>query len=636
MKPMGSGRRFARALRAVLALAGLVIATLGSGSIGLIASPAHADAPLPVVQAGSADALANSFGVCVHTGWLNTPYKDAAMVRDRLADLGVHHVRDDLTLDTPWQYSSMRTVASAGVKFDLILGAPGDAAPSAYVSTAASQLPGIVDSFEGPNEWDINGGTGWVGALRTRQAALYAAAKANPATAGLPVLAPAIAFPWNWSKAGDFGSMADLTNGHLYPGGRAPSYQLDSSISTLRSLVGGKPLVISETGYHNATASTLTNLTGHPMVPEDVSGSYLPRMLLENFSRGVQRTYDYELLDDFVDPTMANPEDHFGLLRNDLTPKPAYIAMKNLLQLVNDPAPAGGTAFKPGSLAFQVTGGGNDLRQLLVQRRDGHFELFLWRDVSIWDTTTRTRTAVTPTAVNLQLATPAEVGVYRPTTQAAAVSTATAATNVGLSLDGQVTALDIAPDQLGTPMPTPATPTTVVVPRPSMVRAVGGNRSATVSWQPPADQTGLRGTLVTSSPGNVSVQVPLGVLSLSVGGLRNGTSYVFTVRSLGTTTTSVGVPAAPVLLASVPTAPTIRTISTRKHTLSVRWWSPNAQGRPVVAYQVLAGGRTVTVDAAHLAAALKLRSHMRVRVGVRARNALGWSAVRWSRVVGIR
>ena len=53
-------------------------------------------APLPAVQA---DSLVDGYGLGIHLGFLDTPYKDATAVADALSGLGVRHVRDDLYLE---------------------------------------------------------------------------------------------------------------------------------------------------------------------------------------------------------------------------------------------------------------------------------------------------------------------------------------------------------------------------------------------------------------------------------------------------------------------------------------------------------------------------------------------------------
>ena len=92
---------------------------------------------------------------------------------------------------------------------------------------------------------------------------------------------------------------------------------------------------------YSAEDQIATNTTnGHLPVPEDVAGVYTPRVLLDHYLRGEKRVYTYELVDEFDDPGLTDPEAHFGLLHRDFTPKPAFSAMKNLLGLLNDPGPA--------------------------------------------------------------------------------------------------------------------------------------------------------------------------------------------------------------------------------------------------------------------------------------------------------
>ena len=303
-------------------------------------------APLPAVQA---DSLVDSYGLGIHLGFLDTPYKDATAVADALSGLGVRHVRDDLYMNNPRQYAGIRTVSDRGIRFDLIMGRPTSPDSAAdYVNTVATQLaPGSVESVEGSNEYDLSGDPSWVLNLQSRQKALYEATKANPATADLPVLAPALAFKWNYAVAGDLSRYADYANGHMYPGGYKPSNEVSQITSAIRGSIATKPLVTTEAGYHNALNTT----NGHLPVPEDVAGAYTPRVLLEHYLRGEKRVYTYELIDEFDDPGLTNPEAHFGLLRHDLSPKPAYTAMKNLLGLLNDPGPAFATTPLPVKVA---------------------------------------------------------------------------------------------------------------------------------------------------------------------------------------------------------------------------------------------------------------------------------------------
>lgn len=437
------------------------------GALGVvlgIQGTASADPDPAPVQAVAADSVVDKYGVGIHSYHLDTPYADAGAVAAALAELGVRHVRDDLYLGTPRQYAAIGTIADAGVRFDLILGRPdGGATPADYVETVARKLPaGAVESLEGVNEWDLVGGENWVAEMKSWQDGIWAAAHANPATAKLPILSPALAFRWNYAAAGNLEPHADIANAHMYPGGHRPSNQISQITEALLNSISGKPVISTEAGYHNATASS----TGHPGVPEDVAGAYLPRLLLEHVARGERRMYSYELIDSFADPGLTDPEAHFGLLRHDLTPKPAYTAMKSLLGLLADPGPS----FGPGSLAVTADGLPGDARYLLTQKRTGEFVLLLWRDVSLYDPDQQQYLPVTPTDVTLRLGEPADLTVHRPSDPDAA-DVSTRGTSLPLQLDGQVTAITIVPA------------TVPGAPRIGSARA--GRHKVTVAWAAP-------------------------------------------------------------------------------------------------------------------------------------------------------
>ena len=66
-------------------------------------------------------------------------------------------------------------------------------------------------------------------------------------------------------------------------------------------------------------------------IPEDVEAKYMPRLILEQILHEIRRTYIYELID--VGPKVSKNDAAFGLVRNDGTPKPAFNALKNLIQI---------------------------------------------------------------------------------------------------------------------------------------------------------------------------------------------------------------------------------------------------------------------------------------------------------------
>ncbi len=566
-------------------------------------------APLAAVQA---DSLVDSYGVGIHLAFLNTPYADAPAVADALSSLGVRHVRDDLYMNNPRQYAGIKTVSDQGIKFDLIMGNPSSPDSAAdYVNTVATQLPaGSVESVEGSNEWDLfsNGDPLWPVNLLSRQRELYQASKANPATADLPVLSPALAFKWNYVIAGDLSQYADYANAHMYPGGYKPSNEISQITSAVRGSVPGKPLVTTEAGYHNALNTT----NGHLPVPEDVAGVYTPRLLLEHVLRGEKRVYTYELIDEFDDAGLTNPEAHFGLLHRDLSPKPAYTAMKNLLGLLSDPGPA----FTPAPLPVKVAGYPSDGKYVLTQKRDGQYVLLLWRDVPIYDPATKQPQAVTPTNVTLQLAKSSNIKVYRPSQGSAPVTQMTGS-SLPLQMDGSVTAITVDP----------ATP----APAPTKVAATAGNASANLTWQLPTTDADVTGFEVTRSPG-ATTTLAATARSFSDTGLVNGTSYTYSVRALSPDGASAAVaaaavkPTAPPSPVTAPGPPKITATSVGSGSVTVTWTVPTSTGgSAITGYQLLSGAKTLSVSAGSRKATLKgLAKNTKLRVGVRAKNKVGY------------
>ncbi len=406
-----------------------------------------------------ADSLVDAYGLGIHTPFLDTPYADAERVADALEDLGVRHVRDDLFLDADLrinarQAQAIRTIADRGVTFNLIMGRPDrPGSPEDYVR-AVTQLPaGAVTSVEGINEWDHFGPDGaWVLQLADWQARLYASIKTTPETRGLPVLSPALAFRNNYGLLPDLSPFSDVANVHIYPGGKRPGTEERNVVRALLAVLDRKPLVTTETGYHNAL-NALPNV--HRPVSERAAALYHPRLLLEHVQRGHLRTYAYELIDSVPEPFNArvNPESHFGLLRRDWSPKPAYTAMKTLLGLLDDPGPA--FTPKPLELARVAKGWPGDGRWMVTQKRDGTYVLLGYRDVDVWDTTANRDLPLEPSRVTLDFTRDYGITVHRVSEGAEPVSSSVGS-SVEFDLDGGVTAITLDPDPQSTSDPQPS------------------------------------------------------------------------------------------------------------------------------------------------------------------------------------
>jgi hypothetical protein len=134
----------------------------------------------------------------------------------------------------------------------------------------------------------------------------------------------------------------------------------------------GKPVITTETGYQ-------TDLTLNQGIPEDVAARYVPRLFLEQWLREIRRTYLYELVD--LPPKGSPADSGFGLLRPDLSFKPAYFALKNLLHLLADPGPS----YTGKEFPFVLTGDLSNVDHALFEKRNGTFYLAIWVEESAYD-----------------------------------------------------------------------------------------------------------------------------------------------------------------------------------------------------------------------------------------------------------
>ena len=112
------------------------------------------------------------------------------------------------------------------------------------------------------------------------------------------------------------------------------------------------------------------------------------------FKNGFQETFFYQLLDEPSSPP------GFGLLRSDMSQKPAFTALSNLLKLLSD---QGGT-FTPGSLPYSIAGADSNVDHLLLQKSDGTYWLILWLEEPSWDPVIAAPIAVNPENIGINLA----------------------------------------------------------------------------------------------------------------------------------------------------------------------------------------------------------------------------------------
>jgi hypothetical protein len=352
------------------------------------------------VQAARSYDFYNSVGVNTH--WY---YDDNFQYQPHFQDLinlmkqaGIYHFRDGEFAqgdNTPsWITHTYAQLAANGMKAELIV---ANGQTLSELEFGLKQYPGL-EAIEPPNEWDANGGNDWASTLLAQLPLIKQAGE----DLGLTVVGPSLIQTNDAAKLGDVSQYMNFDNMHSYSGGRNPETtgwgDNDAEGNAYGSLAWNLDMVheygpnlqayATETGYQS------TNTPVQNEVPEKVAGTYAPRMALYYFKNGVPRTYFYELIDD-----PAGAQTGYGLLRYDLSPKPAFTAISNLLQILKD----ANTQFTPGSLDYSLSGDMNGVESLLLQKGNGDFYLSVWLDGSIYDVNALKATPQTPQQLTLTL-----------------------------------------------------------------------------------------------------------------------------------------------------------------------------------------------------------------------------------------
>lgn len=417
--------------------AGVAVALAAIALATVLRSPDRAGDAGPTPRAPpTAASFAESVGVNVHLSYTGTPYEDVERVVAALHELGVRHVRDGLVPQRPDQYDRLNRLAEAGIRADLILGAPNVARPSEQIATLKANLAGAVEAVEGPNEYDLSGSPQWADALVSYQRELFTGVNADPRLDSLPVLGPTIVMPANRGVLADVRTALDVANIHPYAGGGPPEPAIEQGIADARQTSGDVPLVASETGYHNAIHAT----EGQPPVDELTAADYLPRLLLSAFDGGIRRTYWYELVDVAADPAATNADSNFGLLRSDFSPKPAFAALANLMRLAR-----GGDASPGRPLELSVSEPPDEVRRLLLQKRKDVYLLILWRPLTLFDTGSRRRIDERSVDVSVAFARrAAAVTVHRPSRSPSPIGRMRGVDRINVPVGGDVVILELS------------------------------------------------------------------------------------------------------------------------------------------------------------------------------------------------
>ncbi|WP_036484769.1 hypothetical protein [Myxosarcina sp. GI1] len=429
----------------------LLSLTMLASSLALFAPATNAEEK----KARSTDSFIDSIGVVAHIGYYGTSYSQFdTIVKPRLQELGVRHVRTNVdpgARAAAKTVSRLKELANMGIKFNLVM----DPTELSLTETmkVLKTFGDAIESVEGPNEWNAPKlaktksykGKYFPEGLKLYQADLYKAVKSDPATARIPVISPALSNETGLAKTtARMGKVAcDINNAHEYPGGRHPNNAgLPYHIPNYLSVCGkDKPLISTETGYNNARKLSKT-------VSEQAAAKYLPRLLFEFYNQGFDRSIIYELMDKQPNPSYDKRHLHWGLLRADGSRKPAFRAVRNVIDILDNSDLTTTTQVPLGTLDYDIKGDMTDVHQTLLQKQDGRFYLVLWQEVNSYDLKSKIDLKVPIRTLNILFNTDiSQLKVYKPNWKAGAVRTVTNPRRYTLGIPDRVIILELTPDR---------------------------------------------------------------------------------------------------------------------------------------------------------------------------------------------
>ena len=269
------------------------------------------------------------------------------------------------------------------------------------VTTLKAFAP-YVDYVEPANEADNFKDPSW-NQMRSDQARLWSIVRSNSAWSTVAVGGPSFASPK--AHAGSVGPLDRYENfGQLHNGtcdwnpGVTNNASIDYNTALIRVTTVYKPIWTTESGYDD-------NPSRGCSLPDSTIAKYLTRTSAERWLHGEPRTYFDVLVD--------NPKDvvfgFLGVLHSNGTPKAQFIALGSLARLLADP----GTAPRPTRVSYSLTGTTPDVHHILLRRRDGTYDLMLYRELPCWDHYKHASIPISTLSVNLSVSGMKHLSLYK-------------------------------------------------------------------------------------------------------------------------------------------------------------------------------------------------------------------------------
>jgi hypothetical protein len=428
------------------------------------ATPSQPPSTINDVQAASTSQFINSIGVACHFDYYWTPYNNFPEVEALLLQSGIPNIRDGGT--DPIAVSSFRALHNDGIDVTWVMDAIDGVAPTSAYWTAsphymltsflenvlgsntisAIEISNEIDIFYGKIKWhpqdsdylsnNPSASNYWGKYIQSLVQDTSTVVRQDPALASIPLIGTSFGLNWAGVPAGAFYPFVDqgAIHPYMYRGNweeknaaaydGVPHYYLQSTEpsvlideypiainnfnSPYQSGSQQEPLVATETGYFTGIAPY--------SIDESTHAKYVPRIFAEFFRHGIAKAFIYEFVDEGFDGGMENS---FGLVRGDLTPKPAYAALQSMIALLQD----SGGSFSPAKLTYGFVPSPDQsytrlqyAHDLLLQKSDGDFFLLFWHDISdasmvnsYGDAMTSTDLDVTPEALPAVITVPANI-----------------------------------------------------------------------------------------------------------------------------------------------------------------------------------------------------------------------------------
>jgi trimeric autotransporter adhesin len=383
-------------------------------------------------------AFVQSIGVNTHLAYQGTPYyANPQGVYSALQYLGVNTIRDQSPLYSsidPASYANAQTLASYGVKFDVLLlgnGAVNVTGNLASISSFLQTSPSSVSSIEAPNEinaWPITYGniTNTVSAGIAVTKALWSGVQAGSTLKGIPVYALTLSDGYSDAttyekQLGNLAAYVTYGNAHIYGGNTnlwsgAAQYWLP----IFKEDTPGKPTVLTETGY-----STMSGI-----VDELTAAKYNLNLLFENAVNGLSMTYLFELADLDSSTSDTDYDVHFGQFHSDWSPKVGGAALHCLTTILN----SAGSGTASSTPSYKVTGLPSTGHSFLLGS-SSNFDLAVWIDATVYNSTTNTDVTAPTYATTVSLGkTFSSVSVYDPMVGTSPTATYTNVSSVKINV----------------------------------------------------------------------------------------------------------------------------------------------------------------------------------------------------------